>query len=111
MEFAHHLILVGAGLVVLAILAGLVSSRIGTPLLMVFLSLALHGAPTPSHHPHASGALVVRVVKNSLAIRDGLDGAQPPSARNHINGLCIGLLALWDGLRQAMERIIPARFR
>ena len=41
MEFAHHLILVGAGLVVLSILAGLVSSRIGAPLLLVFLGLGM----------------------------------------------------------------------
>ncbi len=41
MEFANSLILVGAGLVTLSILAGLVSSRIGAPLLLVFLALGM----------------------------------------------------------------------
>jgi cell volume regulation protein A len=41
MELAHHLILVGAGLVVLSIFAGLVSSRVGAPLLLVFLGLGM----------------------------------------------------------------------
>jgi potassium/hydrogen antiporter len=41
MELAHHLILIGAGLVVLSIFAGLVSSRIGAPLLLVFLALGM----------------------------------------------------------------------
>lgn len=41
MELAHHLILIGAGLVVLSIFAGLVSSRVGAPLLLVFLGLGM----------------------------------------------------------------------
>jgi potassium/hydrogen antiporter len=41
MELAHHLILIGAGLVVLSIFAGLVSSRVGAPLLLVFLALGM----------------------------------------------------------------------
>ena len=41
MDVAHHLILVGAGLVVLSIFAGLVSSRVGAPLLLVFLGLGM----------------------------------------------------------------------
>lgn len=41
MDVAHQLILVGAGLVFLSIFAGLVSSRIGAPLLLVFLALGM----------------------------------------------------------------------
>jgi cell volume regulation protein A len=41
MEFANNLILLGAGLITLSIFAGLVSSRIGAPLLLVFLALGL----------------------------------------------------------------------
>ena len=41
MEFANNLILLGAGLVTLSIFAGLVSSRIGAPLLLVFLGLGM----------------------------------------------------------------------
>ncbi len=77
-----------------------------------FLRLALHGASTPGRRLHVGGVdLVVRVVEHGLVVRVGLDVAPPPSARNRIDGLRIGLLALWDGLRQAMRRMIPARFR
>jgi cell volume regulation protein A len=41
MELGSHLILIGAGLVTLSILAGIVSSRIGAPLLLVFLVLGM----------------------------------------------------------------------
>jgi cell volume regulation protein A len=41
MDLGSHLILVGAGLVTLSILAGIVSSRIGAPLLLVFLVLGM----------------------------------------------------------------------
>lgn len=41
MDFAHQLVLVAAGLVFLSIFAGLVSSRIGAPLLLVFLALGM----------------------------------------------------------------------
>jgi cell volume regulation protein A len=40
-EFAHDLILLGAGMIVLSILAGLVSTRFGAPLLLVFLGLGM----------------------------------------------------------------------
>lgn len=41
MDLANNLILLGAGLVTLSIFAGLVSSRIGAPLLLVFLALGM----------------------------------------------------------------------
>src|SRR3546814_7213289 len=41
MEIGNQLILLGAGLIVLSIFAGLVSSRIGAPLLLVFLGLGM----------------------------------------------------------------------
>lgn len=41
MELASQLILVGAALILLSIVAGLVSSRLGAPLLLVFLALGM----------------------------------------------------------------------
>lgn len=41
MEFANHLILLASGLMLLSIFAGIVSSRIGAPLLLVFLGLGM----------------------------------------------------------------------
>jgi cell volume regulation protein A len=41
MDLGSHLILIGAGLVTLSIFAGIVSSRIGAPLLLVFLVLGM----------------------------------------------------------------------
>ncbi len=41
MEISHQLILVGAGLVFVSIFAGLISSRVGAPLLLVFLGLGM----------------------------------------------------------------------
>ena len=41
MELAHHLILLGAFLLLLSIFVGLVSSRIGAPLLLAFLALGI----------------------------------------------------------------------
>ncbi len=41
MELAHHLILLGAFLLLLSIFVGLVSSRIGAPLLLAFLGLGM----------------------------------------------------------------------
>ena len=52
MELAHELILVGAGLGVLSILAGLASRRLGAPVLLVFLVLGMLAGraafPTPT---------------------------------------------------------------
>ena len=41
MDISHQLILVGAGLVFISIFAGLISSRVGAPLLLVFLGLGM----------------------------------------------------------------------
>ena len=41
MEVGNHLILIGAALVLLSIMAGMLSSRIGAPLLLVFLGLGM----------------------------------------------------------------------
>lgn len=41
MDVAHQLILIGAGLVFLSIFAGMASSRVGAPLLLVFLALGM----------------------------------------------------------------------
>jgi cell volume regulation protein A len=77
-----------------------------------FLRLALRGAATPGRRLHVGGVdLIVRVVEQGLVARVGLDVAPPPSARARIDSLRIGALALWDGLRQAVRRVIPARFR
>ncbi len=41
MEFANHLILIGSGLILISIFAGMISSRFGAPLLLVFLVLGM----------------------------------------------------------------------
>lgn len=41
MDFGNYLVLICAGLILLSIFAGLVSSRIGAPLLLVFLALGM----------------------------------------------------------------------
>lgn len=41
METVHHLILVAGGLLVVSIVAGVISSRVGAPLLLVFLGLGM----------------------------------------------------------------------
>ena len=41
MDFGNALILICAGLILLSIFAGIVSSRIGAPLLLVFLALGM----------------------------------------------------------------------
>lgn len=41
MEVGNHLILIGAALVLLSIMAGMLSSRVGAPLLLVFLGLGM----------------------------------------------------------------------
>lgn len=41
MEFANQLILVGSGLILISIFAGTISSRVGAPLLLVFLILGM----------------------------------------------------------------------
>lgn len=41
MEASHHIILLGAALVLLSIFAGMVSARVGAPLLLVFLGLGM----------------------------------------------------------------------
>ncbi|MFN4284196.1 MAG: potassium/proton antiporter [Alphaproteobacteria bacterium] len=77
-----------------------------------FLRLALSGAPTPGRRLHVGGVdLIVRVVENDKVVRVGLDVAPPLSARNRIDGLRIGLLALLDSLRQAMAKTMRGRKR
>jgi len=41
LDFANHLILLASGLMLLSIFAGIISSRIGAPLLLVFLGLGM----------------------------------------------------------------------
>src|SRR5690606_23470499 len=41
MEVANHLILLGSGLIALSVIVGLLSSRFGAPLLLVFLVLGM----------------------------------------------------------------------
>jgi cell volume regulation protein A len=69
-EVGSHLILIGAALVLLSIMAGLLSSRVGAPLLLVFLGLGmLAGEDGPGgldfdnfHVAYMAGSLALAVI-------------------------------------------------
>jgi cell volume regulation protein A len=74
MEFANNLILLGAGLVTLSIFAGLVSSRIGAPLLLVFLALGmLAGEDGPGGIPFSdfNAAYIAGSIALAIILFDG----------------------------------------
>lgn len=91
MEAAHALILVGAGLGVLSILAGLASRRLGAPVLLVFLVLGmLAGEDGPGGIPYTdfSSAYLIGSVALAVILLEG--GLKTP--------LAMLRLALWPAL-------------
>lgn len=69
LDSAHHFIFFGAALVVLSIVAGMVSSRVGAPLLLVFLGLGmLAGEDGPGGIPFSNFHLTYLVGSMALAI-------------------------------------------
>ncbi len=91
MEAAHVLILVGAGLGVLSILAGLASRRLGAPVLLVFLVLGmLAGEDGPGGIPYAdfSSAYLIGSVALAVILLEG-------GLKTHLAML---RLALWPAL-------------
>ncbi len=69
LESTHHFIFFGAALVVLSIVAGMVSSRVGAPLLLVFLGLGmLAGEDGPGGVPFSNFHLTYLVGSMALAI-------------------------------------------
>ena len=81
MEFANALILICAALILLSIFAGIVSSRIGAPLLLVFLALGmLAGEDGPGgidfddfQAAYTIGAVSLAIVLFDGGLRTGLD--------------------------------------
>jgi cell volume regulation protein A len=95
MELAHDLILVGAGLGVLSILAGLASRRLGAPVLLVFLVLGmLAGEDGPGGIPYTdfySAYLIGSVALAVILFEGGL--------KTHLS---IMRLAIWPALALAV---------
>jgi cell volume regulation protein A len=95
MELAHELILVGAGLGVLSILAGLASRRLGAPVLLVFLVLGmLAGEDGPGGIPYTdfySAYLIGSVALAVILFEGGL--------KTHLS---IMRLAIWPALALAV---------
>jgi len=95
MELAHDLILVGAGLGVLSILAGLASRRLGAPVLLVFLVLGmLAGEAGPGGIPYTdfySAYLIGSVALAVILFEGGL--------KTHLS---IMRLAIWPALALAV---------
>ncbi|MEN6542568.1 potassium/proton antiporter [Parvibaculum sp.] len=82
MEFANHIILIAAGLITFSIFAGVLSSRIGAPLLLVFLAFGM------------------------LAGEDGLGGIQFQDFRvAYLTGsLALAVILFDGGLRTTREQ-------
>jgi cell volume regulation protein A len=98
MELAHELILVGAALGVLSILAGLASRRLGTPVLLVFLVLGmLAGEDGPGGIAYAdfSSAYLIGSVALAVILFEG--GLKTP--------LSMLRLALWPALALAVAGV------
>src|SRR6478736_6616911 len=95
MELAHEMILVGAALGVLSVLAGLLSRRLGAPVLLVFLVLGmLAGEDGPGgiqYDDFASAYLVGSVALAVILFEGGLK-TQPSMLR----------LAVWPALALAV---------
>jgi NhaP-type Na+/H+ and K+/H+ antiporter len=95
MDGAHELILVGAGLGVLSILAGLASRRLGAPVLLVFLVLGmLAGEDGPGGILYAdfSSAYLIGSVALAVILFDG-------GLKTHLSML---RLAVWPALALAV---------
>ncbi|RME66616.1 MAG: potassium/proton antiporter, partial [Alphaproteobacteria bacterium] len=81
MEFGNYLILISAGLILLSILAGLISARVGAPLLLVFLGLGmLAGEDGPGGvvfddfgTAYVIGAISLAIVLFDGGLRTGID--------------------------------------
>jgi len=86
MEFANQIILIGGALILISVLAGIVSSRVGAPLLLVFLALGM------------------------LAGEDGLLGIQFDDFENAylICGMALAIILFDGGLRTPYSSIRSA---
>src|SRR6185437_14089564 len=77
MDVAHEMILVGAALGVLSVIAGLLSRRIGAPVLLVFLALGmLAGEDGPGgirYDDFSSAYLVGSVALAVILLQGGLE--------------------------------------
>ena len=73
MEQAHELIFIGSLLLLAGIIAGMLSSRIGAPLLLAFLGLGMAAGPDGLglHVSDSSGAYLIGSVALALILFDG----------------------------------------
>ena len=74
MEIAHTLILLGAFLLLLSIFVGLVSSRIGAPLLLAFLALGMffgEDGPGGIYFDNYFAAYVIGSIALAIILFDG----------------------------------------
>src|SRR5215472_5386038 len=74
MQFGNEFILVGAALVALSIIAGMFSSRLGAPLLLVFLALGMlagEDGPGGIHFDNFGATYLVGSVALALILFDG----------------------------------------
>ena len=98
MELAHELILVGAALGVLSILAGLASRRLGTPVLLVFLVLGmLAGEDGPGGIPFDDFGSAYLVGSIALAVILFEGGLKTPLSELR--------LAIWPALALAVAGV------
>ncbi|GAB4138154.1 MAG: potassium/proton antiporter [Sphingomonadales bacterium] len=111
MEFGNYLILISAALILLSIFAGLVSARIGAPLLLVFLGLGmLAGEEGPGGIQFADyeaayviGAISLAIVLFDGGLRTGIDTLRAASwpalslatLGVVITALLVGIFAHW----------------
>ena len=73
-EFGNSLILISAGLILLSIFAGILSSRVGAPLLLVFLALGMlagEDGPGGIEFDDFGAAYIIGAVSLSIVLFDG----------------------------------------
>ena len=81
MEFGNSLILISAGLILLSIFAGLLSSRVGAPLLLVFLALGMmagEDGPGGIQFSDFGAAYIIGATSLAIVLFDG--GLRTPLA-------------------------------
>jgi cell volume regulation protein A len=86
MEVANQLILVGAGLIALSVIVGLVSSRFGAPLLLVFLVLGMlvgEEGPGGIKFDDFQGAYLIGSIALAIILFDGGLRTSPRDFRSY----------------------------
>ncbi|HYB11253.1 MAG TPA: potassium/proton antiporter [Alphaproteobacteria bacterium] len=111
MELANQFILLGGALLVISILAGVASSRIGAPLLLVFLGLGMlagENGPLGIPFDDFKSAYLIASVSLAIILFDG--GLRTPLAALRISWLPASLLATLGVLVTAGVTGVCARY-